>query len=226
MPFELDHLFVCTRLDGPEAAQLVALGLTLGPAGVHQGQGTANQCFLFHNAYLELIWVHDEDEARSPETEKTKLFERWSGRLDETCPFGICLRPANAPALASHGSAQPFAAWDYLPRYAAAAAPIRIGNNSDVLAEPMLFFIESGSRPDSWRRQPPMHHRLGVREITHLIWTRPTDSPLSPEAQAVVDAGFISINLGRAHALTIYFDNHALGQSASLLSHLPITLKW
>ena len=222
MSFELDHVFVCTNLDAPEATQLVSHGLTEGPSGAHQGQGTANRCFLFQNAYLELIWVHSREEARSPLTERTKLFERWKGRVDETCPFGICLRPAPP----SVGSGLPFAAWDYLPRYVAKSSPIHIGTNSDRLAEPMLFFIESTSRPDSWPRQPPLQHRLGVREITRLSWTRPTDNPLSPELQAVVDAGCLNVALGRAHALEICFDNEALGQSARLLPHLPITLKW
>jgi len=222
MSFELDHVFVCTNLDAPEATQLVSHGLTEGPSGAHQGQGTANRCFLFQNAYLELIWVHSREEARSPLTERTKLFERWKGRVDETCPFGICLRPAPP----SVGSGLPFAAWDYLPRYVAKSSPIHIGTNSDRLAEPMLFFIKSTSRPDSWLRQPPLQHRLGVREITRLSWTRPTDNPLSPELQAVVDAGCLNVALGRAHALEICFDNEALGQSARLLPDLPITLKW
>lgn len=222
MPFELDHVFVCTNLDAPEAAQLVASGLTEGPSRVHQGQGTANRCFLFHNAYLELIWVHAHEEARSPLTARTRLFERWKGRADGTCPFGICLR--HAPP--SGGNELPFAAWDYLPRYLAASNPIHIGANSDWLAEPMLFFIESASRPDSWPRQPPLNHRLGVREITHVSWTRPTDNPMSPELRAVVDAGFLSVELGRTHTLKICFDNEAAGQSASLLPNLPVIFKW
>jgi len=90
----------------------------------------------------------------------------------------------------------------------------------------MLFFIESSSRPDSWPGQPPLQHRLGVREVTRLSWTRPADASLSPELQAVVDAGSLSVELGRAHALEICFDNEATGQSASLVPHLPVTLKW
>jgi Glyoxalase-like domain len=222
MPFELDHVFVCTNLDAPEATQLVSNGLTEGPSRVHQGQGTANRCFLFHNAYLELIWVHTQDEACSPLTERTRLFERWRGKADETCPFGICLRPTHP----SGGSDLPFAAWDYLPRFAVTSSPIRIGTNSDWLAEPMLFFIESASRPDSWPRETPLNHRLGVREITRLSWTRPTDDPLTPELQAVVDAGCLSVELGSAHALEICFDREAMGQSANLRPRLPLTLRW
>ena len=222
MPFELDHVFVCTNLDAPETTQLVSHGLIEGPSGAHQGQGTANRCFLFHNAYLELIWIHSGEEARSPLTERTRLLERWTGRADGTCPFGICLRPARP----SGGGDLPFAAWDYLPRYVAESSPIHIGTNSDRLAEPMLFFIESASRPDSWPRQPPLHHRLGVREITRLSWMRPTDNPLSPELRAVVDAGCLNVALGHAHALEICFDNEAMRQSATLSPHLPVTFKW
>lgn len=222
MPFELDHVFVCANLDAPEAAQLVALGLTQGPSGVHQGQGTANRCFLFHNAYLELIWVHDEADARSRLTERTRIFERWKGRADGASPFGICLRPTRP----SRVSGPPFAGWDYLPRYVPPSSPIHVGANCNRLVEPMLFFIESASRPDSWPRQPPLQHRLGVREVTRLSWTHPADALPSPELQAVVDAGCLSVESGRTHALKISFDNEAMGQSASLLPHLPVTLKW
>ncbi len=222
MTFEIDHVFVCADLDAPEAAQLVALGLTQGPSGVHQGQGTANRCFLFHNAYLELIWVHDDAEARSPLTERIRLFERWKCRADGICPFGICLRPARP----SRVSGTPFAGWDYLPRYVPPSRPIHVGANCDRLDEPMLFFIESASRPDSWPGQAPLQHRLGVREITRVTWTRPTDAPLSPELQALVAAGCFSVELGRAHALDICFDNEAMGQCASLLPHLPLIFEW
>jgi hypothetical protein len=222
MPFELDHVFVCANLDAPEATQLVSLGLTQGPSRVHEGQGTANRCFLFHNAYLELIWVHDDADARSPLTERIRLFERWKGRADGTCPFGICFRPIRP----SRVNGPLFAGWDYLPRYLPPSRPIHVGANCDRLAEPMLFFIESASRPDSWPRQPPLQHRLGVREVTRLSWTRPNDASLSPELQAVVDAGCLSVELGRAHALKICFDNEEMGQSANFLPHLPVTLKW
>lgn len=220
--FELDHVFVCASVGGPEAARLQALGLTLGRAGVHQGQGTANRCFLFRNAYLELLWVQDAAEARSALTERTWLFERWLGRADGACPFGICLRPASR----SPASGPPFSGWDYSPHYVAPSRPIHVGANSERLDEPMLFFIETASRPDSWSRRPPCDHRLGVREVTRLTWTRPADSAISPELQAVVDVGLLDLESGSAHALEICFDNAALGRSAGLLPDLPMTLSW
>lgn len=222
MPFELDHVFVCTDLDAPEASQLGAVGLTEARSVTHPGQGTANRCFLFHNAYLELIWVHDQHEARSRLTERTRLFERWNGRAGAACPFGICLRPRGHPG----GNDRPFGTWDYVPQYVSASNPIRVGTNNDRLAEPMLFFIESASRPDSWPRQPPLQHRVGVHEITHLTWTRPGAAALSPELRAVVDLGWLGVEQGRAHELQICFDNAAMGKSASLLPDLPVTIKW
>ena len=220
--FELDHVFVCAGPGGAEAAQLEALGLTRGPSGVHPGQGTANRCFVFHNAYLELIWVHDEADARSSLTSRTRLFERWRGRADGTCPFGICLRPIGP----SGASTPPFAGWDYLPQYVDPSRPIHVGANSDRLDEPMLFFIATASRPDGWPGRTPLRHRLGLRELTGLRWARPDDSSVSRELQAVVRAGCLGLASGRAHALELCFDNEEASKSASLLPHLPVSLCW
>ena len=50
MSFELDHVFLWTALDVPEADLLVDFGLTEGPSNVHPGQGTANRRFFFHSS--------------------------------------------------------------------------------------------------------------------------------------------------------------------------------
>ncbi len=221
MPFELDHVFVCTSVDAPEAARLATV-LTAGRSGSHAGQGTANRCFVFRNAYLELIWVHAPDEALSASTARTRLFDRWSGRANATCPFGICLRPA-------HGSVRrdpPFATWDYVPAYTTTTNPIRIGLNSDRLDEPMLFFLQGASRPDSRPQAPAMTHPLGIRELTRLTWTRTGDAPLSAEMQAVVDGGCLDVATGAAHALDLTFDAASAGKRVNLLPDLPLTLRF
>jgi hypothetical protein len=62
MPIELDHVFICTAPDAPEAEKLVQFGLREGPPNQHPGQGTACRRFAFVNAMIELLWVRNEVE--------------------------------------------------------------------------------------------------------------------------------------------------------------------
>ncbi len=94
MALEFDHLFICTDIGACDADRLVAFGLVEGASNTHLGQGTANRRFFFHNAMLELLWVHDTEEAKSEPIRLTRLWERWTNRQDGACPFGVCLRPA------------------------------------------------------------------------------------------------------------------------------------
>src|SRR5256885_17156973 len=65
MPLAVDHVFIC--VENPQAAEraLADFGLQFGRRRIHQGQGTANACAFFDNAYLELLWRHDEGELQS-----------------------------------------------------------------------------------------------------------------------------------------------------------------
>src|SRR5580765_5868731 len=109
MAFEIDHIFICVEVDAPEAEGLTAFGLTEGKPNTHPGQGTACRRFFFENAYLELLWVHSSADAQAEQTRRTRLWERWSGRRDGACPFGICVRPT----LAQQRHELLFATWDY-----------------------------------------------------------------------------------------------------------------
>src|SRR5215472_6428694 len=113
MGIELDHLFVCTRPNAPEAEELIRFGLREGPSNQHPGQGTACRRFAFANAMIELFWVSDPGEAQNQSTRRTLLWERWSGRAANACPFGICLRPTDPQNVGP----PPFPAWEYRPKY-------------------------------------------------------------------------------------------------------------
>ena len=142
--FELDHLFFCSEIGTPEAEYLRDFGLTEGPANVHPGQGTANRRFFFHNAMFELLWVHDAVAAQNPRTRPTQLWERWQGRRGDASPFGICLRPQHAEP-----ATLPFPAWTYEPAYLPAPRVVHIGENTAIIAEPMLLYLAFGQRPDT-----------------------------------------------------------------------------
>ena len=221
MAFELDHVFICTDIDAPEADRLRAFGLTEGTANIHPGQGTANRRFFFHNAMLELLWVHEPEEAQRAVTRPTRLWERWVGRHSEAItPFGICLRPRLATTQV------PFAAWPYTPAYLPAPWVIHVGENSDVLAEPMLFYVAFGHRPDQTASRHLLDHATGFREITSLRIQYPPSTPLSAALRAVEAMGIATIRAGVPARMEIGFDGETQGQSMDFQPSLPLVLYW
>jgi len=91
---ELDHVFVRASAGAPEADLFCALGLSEGGANTHPGQGTANRRFFFGNAFIELLWIANEDEIASAATRRTQLEERLDGAAADVSPFGLCFRPS------------------------------------------------------------------------------------------------------------------------------------
>lgn len=222
MAFELDHVFVCTAPGAPEADALVSLGLAEAQPNTHPGQGTSNRRFFFHNAMLELLWVHDEAEARSPITSRTRLFERWSGRSSGACPFGLCFRPAN-------GSADvPFAGWPYAPGYLPPSLSIHVGANSERLDEPMLFHLPFGARADKAppEKRQPLVHGLPLRELTRVTWITPKQLQPSRELRAALDTQQFFVVPGSTQELELGFDYERSGKRVTLLPNLPVTLVW
>ncbi|MEG3905343.1 hypothetical protein QUB19_18465 [Microcoleus sp. B4-C5] len=112
MTFEFDHLFILTDIGAPEADRLSSFGLVEGGSRIHRGQGTANRCFFFHNAMLELLWVHHPEEAKSERIHQTRLWERSTNRNNGACPFGICLPPPKGSE-----DIVAFSSWAYRPPY-------------------------------------------------------------------------------------------------------------
>ena len=211
MRIELDHLFVCTSPGAPEAEKLVRLGLREGPPNQHAGQGTASRRFSFLNAMIELVWVSDAIEAKSPTTACTLLWERWSNREGQGCPFGICLRPVDAdnPEL-------PFPGWDYRPAYLPEPFFMHIGDAG--VEEPMWVYLSFMRRAQ--REQWFVEHPIGVREITGLVLTSPTPI-LSPVAQLIVESGILSVRVGTKPVLEIEFDRKQRNESVDFRPHLP-----
>ncbi len=223
MPYALDHVFVTTSAGAHAADALVALGFTEGPGGVHPGQGTANRRFFFRNAMLEFLWVCNADDARSPLTRPTRLWERCQRADPHICPFGLCLRPGDDAA-----TAPPFSAWPYRPRYLPGNLAIDVAGNSEALDEPMLFHLVFGARPDAAASSDrhPLEHATGVRELTRVRWMRPSRRPPSAELRAVVKTGLLDVGDGDAHVLELGFDDEPDRGHADLRPALPLVLRW
>ncbi|MEL6326874.1 MAG: hypothetical protein AAFQ61_08225 [Cyanobacteria bacterium J06626_23] len=217
---ELDHLFICTAIDAPAAKTLREFGLVEGTPNTHLGQGSANRRFFFRNFMLELLWVHDVEEAR---TQPIHLADRWLQRHTH-CPFGLCLRPSASRQTPA------FPTWDYHPPYLPSHLSIQVGDNIANLAEPMLFFLAFGHRPDRNlpEKQQPLdhHHRPSLQEVTRIAFTSPSFNAPSAALQALIATQLITVEPGDRHEVTLGFDHETQGQQTHFFPHLPLRFSW
>lgn len=222
MAFEFDHLFICTDVGADEADRLASFGLIEGSSNTHAGQGTANRRFFFHNAMLELLWIHNPEQAKSEPIAPTRLWERWRDRNNGACPFGFCLRCTDS------GDTVAFSSWGYRPPYLPETMSIMVGTNSDVLTEPMLFQIPFGQRPDHYpaENSQPLNDSVGVREITRVELVSPAANSLSPEMQAMINTNQLKVRLGTEYFVELGFDDEQQGKQADFRPELPLAISW
>ena len=223
MPIELDHVFICTAVGAPEAEQLIAFGLTEGSPNCHPGQGTANRRFFFANAFLELLWVEDPAEAQSEIVRRTGLWERWSRRGRDASPFGVGLRPITGTE-----AVVPFPAWEYRPPYLPEPLAIHMADDSEAVAESLLFYLAFGRRanPDDPARRQPREHRLGVRD--HVGFGSPVEEagPRRNTEPSRNSAKGLSFAAGSEHLMEVSFDDQRQGKTADFRPALPLILRW
>jgi hypothetical protein len=217
MALEIDHVFICCSPGAPEGDALVRLGLSEGSPNTHPGQGTANRRFFFRNLFLELLWVSDPAEARSEQTRRTRLWERWSQRGSSVCPFGLVFRPQGAdPATA------PFTTWAYRPNYLPSGLAIEFAEGVP-LEEPELVYL-----PFLRRAGPPAHeptdHALPVREICAVAVGLPSAAGLSEPSKAVRAAGLVTYHSAAEHVLELTFVA-AVETTFDLRPTLPLLLR-
>jgi hypothetical protein len=212
---ELDHVFICVTRGAPEAEGLVRFGLCEGTPNSHPGQGTANSRFFFRNAMLELPWVENSIDAQSEQTAPTQLWERWSGRHDGTCPFGIIVRPAN-----NESTLAPFPALEYLPIWLAPELRIYVAPSG--LEEPLSIFMPFLRRLQHEQRF--VEHPNGARDITSLMLTTPV--PLqSFAAQTLVERAIFVSQTGPEFLLTIEIDNGLRQEQIDFRPLLPLQIQ-
>jgi hypothetical protein len=222
MGIELDHVFLCASVGAPEADLLRSLSLTEGQPNRHPGQGTACRRFFFANAYLELLWVENAAEAQGEVAGPLRLWERWSRRMEGTCPFGIVLRPGR------QGGSVPFPAWEYRPPYLPPPLAFHVGVNSPCIEEPLLLYLPVARRPDSPRAQgrQALQHKAGFQELTGLRVCGPYGAALSPALGTAGRTGTVEFRPGSEHLAEIGFDGERRGQRADLRPALPLVLCW
>lgn len=192
----LDHIVLMIEPDGPEPAALDRLGLRESYRRAHPGQGTANVCYCFDNAYLELLWQTDAAEIAAPPALRTRLKERVRWRHNGASPFGISLR-GTAPL--------PFEVWQYRPVYLPDGMSIPIAMDSEHPGHPLIFRSPGDSRPDAWTdgRAGQRQTGTGLTEIIGLHLETPVAAGIPPSLRALDTQGLLTVEAGRRHRLVL-----------------------
>jgi hypothetical protein len=151
--FVLDHVLVFVAGPAEAEAAVERLGLVPTYRRAHTGQGTANICCSFGDAFLELIWVDDRAAARSEPAARLGLADRAPG--GSALPLGIALRGGPQPL--------PFPAWSYRPAWLPEGMAIDVAELSADPRQPLLIRLSGG------RRSAGSQHAAGLGEITGLV---------------------------------------------------------
>lgn len=202
--WSLDHVFFFVappgpNADPPELSALAALGLAESFRRPHPGQGTANACFCFDNAYLELLWIADRDEAATCGLARCDLLARAGWRRTGASPFGIALSHEDPAA------EFPFPHWHYRPSYLPPGMSIPVATASDDPRQPLLFRSPGNARPDQWTdgRAGARQRETGITEIAALDLILPAEVTPDPAWDALAAQGLLTLDRARAAAVEI-----------------------
>jgi hypothetical protein len=122
-----------------------------------------------------------------------------------------------------------FPTWEYRLPYMPAPLAIHMGTNSEVPAEPLLFHLAFGRRPDSYdaARLQPLNDDAGWRTITRVEISTTSRIQPSPALRAVAaHCPWLSYRRGSENLLELGFDDEQTGQTADLRPVLPLVVRW
>jgi hypothetical protein len=213
MTIELDHFFILTEPGAPHADLLSGIGLTEGPRNDHPGQGTANRRFFFSNTALELLYVRDTSEAANGRGSRLRIVERAADV--NASPFGLIVRAT------TESTDVPFPGWRYCPEYFRADQCFHVGENSDLLEEPLCICMPLNMP------LPETQLRLANPQmtVTELRLSVPVVRP-TLTLEAIADCERISLRLNEPHRLEIVFNEEKEGKSMDMTPELPLVVCW
>lgn len=223
MGLELDHVFVCVGDTSHANAALTEFGLNLSMTRVHQGQGTRNACAFFDNAYLELLWRHNDADLQSRLVRPLMLWERLRWRETGACPFGVALRPTMG-----EDEVAEVETWDYeapfLPK--GSSIPIVTPRNSPSVP---LIFLSLGSMPPAilpFHRRPALEQRGSRRRLTAVRIGISEPASLSSASRDICARCGVEIAVAPGPHVELEWNHGSGGSQADFTSALPLSIRW
>ncbi|MEO1021250.1 MAG: VOC family protein [Bacteroidota bacterium] len=198
----IDHIFIFSTEKGKEADALVEFGCVESEGRIHTGQGTANRKFHFGSFFLEILWVHDEQEIQSARTGVTKLYERSKGDETGYSPFGLCLVNTEDTDILFTGAEH------YQPVYFPDGKTIQFIHREKDPWLPWLFRL-----PFRGLHQKPslVNHPNGIKNVTKATFYVPEQIAGHPVAKEL-EAADVVFRSSEQHQLILEFDHAKTGQ--------------
>lgn len=182
---ELDHVFVFDDRGGGDTHLFSLLrehGLQPTYMREHVGQGTANVCYAFDNAFLEILFLTGTAEEADPQVVRTGLWSRGQWKETGASRYGIAWR--------STAEQPPVPCWDYVPSYLPVGMSIPVATFSDDLRQPMCFRSPGTAAPRDW----PPERRNSLQEGRYTtISVELTQPDPAPGLRTLAEAGLFTL---------------------------------
>jgi len=216
---EFDHVFICVE-DLPSSERILSeFGFEFSSPGIHKGQGTANACAFFDNAYLELLSRRNDDELQSELVKPVGLWQRLRWRETGASPFGIAFRPENKDL--------PVATWPYFAPFLPSGSQIPIVTPPLQWREPLTFISLKSQGPETLppEQARPLNHREGRHKLT-AVSVHCTAEEVSNGLRSFCELGLLTVKASREHHLQLELDSARRGETHDFRPKLPLELIW
>lgn len=207
---DIDHIFIFVN-SKREADDLVNFGLSEGSGNIHKGVGTANRRFFFENFYLEILWVENEEEAKS--VEDIGIWERFNYKNSHYSRFGICFTNTKNT--------------DYIFNYAIKWKAMFLKDNEhvDILTSknlPWIFRFPANREKNL--QDEPKQHKAGLKRLSKIEMSL-NIIEFADELSAIKSNTIVEIKKSNKNSLTLEFDN-AKSSKVKIFDNLDLVIKY
>jgi hypothetical protein len=213
---DVDHIFIFTDDKGKVADKLVEFGLLEGSNRVHVGQGTTNRKFYFDNFFLEILWVHNENEIKSDLVKPTGLWQRADYKRSEFSPYGLCIVNSDDTTGLFENS------FKYQPDYFPNGMTIEILKNENQPQLPWTFRLPFKGQKKN--ETEPKNHKIGITRLTKVNFNY-KDSQSDKYVDYFKNESNIEFTVSKDYGMTLTFDNNKQGQR-EYFADLKMTIEY
>lgn len=235
----IDHFNIWVQNPQKAKQKLIDAGFTAEPdslSAIHHGQGTSGRYFRFLNGYLELIFVHNQDEffQNNKQNPDLDFAQRANFKQNNASPFSMALK------LKEYDVAEiPFQTVKYQQQWMGDHNAIYASKSSKTnLQEPSVFVvypeIESGTfssmqdlddfptENDFWKAF--FKHPNGAKKLTHITITTTHSTLNSKTIQVLNHLKNVTIKNGKNHLMELFFDDNIQKKTIDLRPELPLII--